>query len=109
MKHRHDVAWARLFGREKPVGWTDRTPPAPAAGTSSRPRQPHRSRRPYQPRRPLPPAAAPSHVDVAARWRDAPVNNLMVRSQLALLVSGALELPVPAEGRCAGRVFMAFP
>jgi len=24
MKHRHDVAWVRLFGRERPGGWTDR-------------------------------------------------------------------------------------
>ena len=40
--------------------------------------------------------------------RDAPVNNLMVRSQSACSFR-VLELPVPAEGRWAGRVFMAFP
>jgi len=38
----------------------------------------------------------------------ASANNLMVRSQLARSFQG-LELPIPAKGRWAGRVFMAFP
>jgi hypothetical protein len=59
MRYRHDVKGVRLFGREKPVGWTDRAPHAPAAGTSSGPADLTGPARPA-------PAAAPSHVDVAA-------------------------------------------
>jgi len=69
MKHRHDVAWVRLFGRERPGDWTDRTPHAarrtPHPGTRL-PSAPHPGpvglTSPAVPA----PAAAPSHVDVAA-------------------------------------------
>jgi hypothetical protein len=77
MKHRHDVAWVRLFGTERPGDWTDRTPPAPAVGTSSWPRRltgpadlPRTAGLPgtvgLTSPAVLAPAAKPSHVDVAA-------------------------------------------
>jgi len=61
MKHRHDVAWVRLFGREGPGDWTDRAPHvAPRTRLSPAPHRPvdltdpstSPTRRPHQPRRP---------------------------------------------------------
>jgi len=90
MKHRHDVAWVRLFGRERPGDWTDRTPHA-ARRTPARACRRHLilapSASPAPPSPRLPPHPATSMWQ-RRRW-DAPVNNLMVRSQSACSFQGA--------------------
>jgi len=74
-----DVTWVWLFGRERPGDWADRVSHSPAAGISSgapalpAPRRlPHRTTSMWQPR----------------CCKDAPVNNLMVRSQSACSFQG---------------------
>jgi len=78
MKHRHDVAWVRLFGREGPGDWTDRAPHA--APRTRLPPAPHRpvgltdpsaSPAPPPPRRPPHPATSTWQP---RRCQDAPEN-----------------------------------
>src|SRR5690348_15596791 len=76
---RYVATWVRLFGRERPVDWTDRTPPSPAALACRRrlirrtgltgPAPPHRPPHPatsmWQPR-------CSNHLAATSTWLPGP-------------------------------------